>query len=365
MIQKKKEFAVVSMIMGIIGMVLSCVIVGIVPCIIGLVFGVVALFQKSGKQDFAVVGMITSGIGIVIVVIIVFMALTGQIVFIDEQDQGSIVEQNEEDNSDDSDLDDQVVANENVDNIENVPTDEPIVDPPYHEIACSSNRLIDSYLDDRDACKAKYDEKVLKVTGQIFGEINITENSVYFSLDSSVRDVIAGITCNFSDVDTYGVKELQEGDYVTVIGTGDFGLFTFDLYDCQYVEKTTKEEFDKVISEEPLTICIKYGQENAYSEIDETSMDVKLDEKSYEVVYEYVYRIPAGNYNVRYIGYYNQDKCNFFVLQDTIVNEDGYDTRPINQNIYVTKDEPVTVAIGENELVYTPIGGYFIFEKID
>lgn len=74
---KKTGFAVSSLILGIIGLILSCLIVGIVPSIIGLIFGIVALAKTDLKKDktMSIIGIICSVISIFIATIVIVVAV--------------------------------------------------------------------------------------------------------------------------------------------------------------------------------------------------------------------------------------------------------------------------------------------------
>ena len=49
MVKQSKGMAIASMVLGIVGLVLSCLVIGIIPCVIGLILGIVVLVkQKAG-----------------------------------------------------------------------------------------------------------------------------------------------------------------------------------------------------------------------------------------------------------------------------------------------------------------------------
>ena len=55
-----------SMVLGIVGLVLTFVVIGIVPAIIGLVLGIIALVGKKPKRGQAIAGVVLSGIAIIL-----------------------------------------------------------------------------------------------------------------------------------------------------------------------------------------------------------------------------------------------------------------------------------------------------------
>lgn len=67
--------ATVSLILGIVGVLLSCIVVGIIPSIIGLILGIMALKKGTLKKKTAVCGISFSSIGIVLFLIIMVLAV--------------------------------------------------------------------------------------------------------------------------------------------------------------------------------------------------------------------------------------------------------------------------------------------------
>ena len=63
---KQSGFGITSLVCGIIGMLLACFFIGIIPSIIGLVFAIVAFAQKDRGHGTAVGGLICSILGMVI-----------------------------------------------------------------------------------------------------------------------------------------------------------------------------------------------------------------------------------------------------------------------------------------------------------
>lgn len=61
---KQSGFGVASLILGIIGMLLSCVAIGIVPCVIGLILAIIGIAQKDRGHGTAIGGLVCSVIGI-------------------------------------------------------------------------------------------------------------------------------------------------------------------------------------------------------------------------------------------------------------------------------------------------------------
>ena len=51
---KQSGFGIASLILGIVGLVFSCFIVGIIPAFLGLIFAIIALCQKNTKNGMAI-----------------------------------------------------------------------------------------------------------------------------------------------------------------------------------------------------------------------------------------------------------------------------------------------------------------------
>lgn len=70
---KQSGLGIASLILGIIGMLLSCVVIGVVPCVIGLILAIVGLTQKDRKHGTAIAGLVCSVIGIGIFLLEIFV----------------------------------------------------------------------------------------------------------------------------------------------------------------------------------------------------------------------------------------------------------------------------------------------------
>lgn len=74
---KQSGFGIASLILGIVGLVFSCFIVGIIPAFLGLIFAIIALCQKNTKNGMAIAGLICSIIGIVFSAVIILLGIAG------------------------------------------------------------------------------------------------------------------------------------------------------------------------------------------------------------------------------------------------------------------------------------------------
>lgn len=69
---KQSGLGIASLVLGIIGLCLSCVIIGIIPCAIGLILAIVGLMQKDRGHGTAIAGLVCSVIGIGIFLFVIF-----------------------------------------------------------------------------------------------------------------------------------------------------------------------------------------------------------------------------------------------------------------------------------------------------
>lgn len=70
----QSAFGIASLILGIVGILTVCIIIGIVPAILGLVFAIVGICPKNKKHGIAIAGLICSSVGIGLYVIYIFFA---------------------------------------------------------------------------------------------------------------------------------------------------------------------------------------------------------------------------------------------------------------------------------------------------
>lgn len=99
--QPKKDssgMCTASMVLGIVGLVLTFVVIGIVPAIIGLVLGIIALVGKKPKRGQAVAGVVLSGIAIILFALLMIgTSLPAN----QTEDEDIVIEQTEEQDGED------------------------------------------------------------------------------------------------------------------------------------------------------------------------------------------------------------------------------------------------------------------------
>lgn len=81
--------SVASLVLGIVGLVLSCIVIGVVPCIIGAVLSLVALVKQDRKSGIAIAGFITSVTGILVAVVMFLIFILGDIGSFESKGNGS------------------------------------------------------------------------------------------------------------------------------------------------------------------------------------------------------------------------------------------------------------------------------------
>lgn len=74
---KESGFGIAALVLGIIGLLTSCFIVGILPAALGLIFAIVALASKNRKHGTAVGGLVCSIIAIVIFIFVIAVVALG------------------------------------------------------------------------------------------------------------------------------------------------------------------------------------------------------------------------------------------------------------------------------------------------
>ena len=73
--EKRSGFGLASMVLGIIGLLTSCILIGIVPAILALIFSIIGLREKNKSHAMSIVGLSTSVISIVIFFIFLMIVI--------------------------------------------------------------------------------------------------------------------------------------------------------------------------------------------------------------------------------------------------------------------------------------------------
>lgn len=73
--KKQSGLGIASLVLGIIGLISCCIIIGIIPCIIGLILGIIALKDKQYSHETAIAGVVCCGLGVFLFVILLFVGI--------------------------------------------------------------------------------------------------------------------------------------------------------------------------------------------------------------------------------------------------------------------------------------------------
>lgn len=64
--KKQSGFGIASLVLGIIGLLTVCIFIGIFPCILGVIFAMIALCDKSKRKGLAIAGLSCSVVGLLV-----------------------------------------------------------------------------------------------------------------------------------------------------------------------------------------------------------------------------------------------------------------------------------------------------------
>lgn len=67
--------SIIALILGIIGLLLSCILIGIIPCSISLALSIISLKNQKPHKDMAIIGLVTSAVGILIFVLMMVLVI--------------------------------------------------------------------------------------------------------------------------------------------------------------------------------------------------------------------------------------------------------------------------------------------------
>ena len=71
--KKSNGLSMAAMILGIIGLVFSCIYIGILPCLAGLILSIISIKNRENGKGKAIAGLVTSIIGIIIFMLVLFV----------------------------------------------------------------------------------------------------------------------------------------------------------------------------------------------------------------------------------------------------------------------------------------------------
>ena len=69
--ESKKGLSIAALVLGIVGILISCTPVGIVASILGLIFGGLCLYKKQGIKGMAITGLVLGIISLALWIILI------------------------------------------------------------------------------------------------------------------------------------------------------------------------------------------------------------------------------------------------------------------------------------------------------
>lgn len=210
-LKKTSGLAIASLVLGIIGILTSCFVIGVIPAIIGLILAIVDLANKKTKNGMNIAGLVLSIVSTIIFLIFALFVSDGA-----------------------STTDSQETLKQEKNEAE--ATAQPTqIEDEYLKI--TSTELIDSYNSNQVKCKNTYDGVKLEITGTVSSVGTDILNDVYVCLGHDTEYTFVGIQCYAKDKETESkIAELLEGDVITVRGIGDCGSLTFSVNKAVIVE---------------------------------------------------------------------------------------------------------------------------------
>ena len=182
MAQKKQSgLGIASLVLGIGGAMTTCIIVGIIPCFIGLILAIISLCDKSRRKETAIAGLVCSICGIVIFILFLFLFITN--IGVDGNMVGDRTIRTEE------------VLIENSANTGNVEEQETSVADPENNVELFEKEIL--------FCDVPWGTSYTK-TDELLGELGMWsmsgENFKTMSVDDIVLRDYKGIDFEYSDI---------------------------------------------------------------------------------------------------------------------------------------------------------------------
>lgn len=214
--KKSSKLGTASLVLGIVGFVLSCIIIGIIPCIIGAILAIVALTKKDEKHGTAVSGLIICIIGI-LMFFIMFIVIGSSS---DDKKEIEVVESVEEDNNE--------IVEEKKEETTESSTAETITEEIKEEKETDKEETItyvqysvSQMMSDLDSNALKAEKTYSDAYVEITGRLNVIDSDGdYISLVPTEDEwAIMGITCYIkNDKQLEQVMEMSIDDTVTLRG---------------------------------------------------------------------------------------------------------------------------------------------------
>lgn len=260
--------ATVSLILGIVGVLLSCVVVGIIPSIIGLILGIMALKKGTLKKKTAVCGIGFSSVGIALFVIIMVLAVNSDGFKQGYEDAISAEETNKELQSE---IEETVEAHE-------------IAETEESAISTESERKEDGEIETETEAETEAETETetepIKKSDELTIGSSFESGGLKISIDSA--------DLNFLDFDnSYGLYDLPSGmKYISVsftfenTGKSDEYVSIYD-FDC-YADNSSCEQQFLPDDSDFINTNLSSGRNISFR----TYYAVPIDSQSIELEYE-------------------------------------------------------------------------------
>ena len=215
-------FGIACLVLGIVGMLTTCLFFGIIPCILSLIFGLIGIFQKNQSKTTSIIGLSCCTIGILIFICILIAVNY-------EPKEKTIDYKNESIETNIDSNEETLVENENItvenetdiDNVEIIEEKQEEIEPTEEEykLLCNEYYYDDVFFSD-DINKGKF----IKV------HLMVSEN-YYFDADALYSTSFLGLMKEWSlyrDFKKCSVLRENEDSYA---GKGKIDLYFSDKYE--------------------------------------------------------------------------------------------------------------------------------------
>ena len=248
--------AIASMVLGIAGLILTFIIIGIIPAVIGLILGIVALVTKKPKKGMSITGIVLSVLSILLFIIIMSSIDYSNVSQYDNTSEK--IEQTQDDS--------------NANKAKESEKDE----APKEKVEEKQDKSVE---EEQKSDKNKQQEDIDNSYGVKVGE-SFETDGLKVTIDSANLD--------FQDYDNeYGWNTPEDGmKYIQVsftfenIGTDDEYVSIYD-FDC-YADDATCEQVYSLDDSSFMNTNLSPGRNVSFS----TYYTVPIDSKSIELEYD-------------------------------------------------------------------------------
>ena len=248
----KKGMAIAALILGILGLLLSCVGIGIIFGIIGLVLGIISISQRRNGKGMAIVGIVLGALSIIIFAIIYAVGSNSSST---KSSVTNTTTQDEPASIDNTNNSDSSVTN-SIQEIQEAPD----VAPEKDYISVTADELANALSNNSMKAQNDYEKQYLEIYGKLG---NIDSDGKYIGIATN-SFTLTNIQCYIkSDEQKQVVMQLLKGDEIIVRGyCKDIGEIIGYQIDIESIEPyDSNSASSESTNDDGLTI----GQRNALS----------------------------------------------------------------------------------------------------